>query len=236
MTLTSVPVRNLLIEMLPAESRTRFLAGCELVELKPLAVLCTPGGATRHVYFPVAGMVSLTAGLQEHGGLEVGMVGHEGMVGVQLALDVSVAPLLAQVQSPGMAWRIGAPAFAAAFEHSQPLRAILQRYLYVLMGQLAAAACCLQFHQIGPRLAKCLLMHQDRAEADRFVVTHEALAQMLGVRRVSVTRAAGDMQRDGLIVYQRGHLRVTDRPGLEAAACGCYAMDRKTYADVLTRC
>ena len=109
----------------------------------------------------------------------------------------------------------------------------MQRYLYVLMSQLASSAACLRFHLIGPRLARWLLMSQDRAHSDCFRVTHEFLAYMLGVRRVGITAAAGHLQRSGLIEYRRGHLTVLDRTGLEAAACSCYATDRKVYARLL---
>ena len=101
------------------------------------------------------------------------------------------------------------------------------------MEQLAASAACLRFHQIGPRLARWLLMSQDRAHADHFHVTHEFLSYMLGVRRVGITAAAGTLQRTGLIEYRRGELTVLDRCGLEAAACGCYALDRKAYAELM---
>jgi len=109
----------------------------------------------------------------------------------------------------------------------------LNRYVYVLMSQLATSAGCLRFHLIGARLARWLLMTQDRAHADRFAMTHELLACMLGVRRVGITQAAGALQRDGLIAYHRGHVGVIDRAGLEAAACGCYAADREGYRERL---
>ena len=226
-------VENHLIKRLPRADRMRLLAICEPVELVLAEVTFEPGQATRHVWFPVDGFVSLITLTDGSPGLEVGMVGREGMLGAQLALGVSSAPMRAPVQGPGRAWRIGAAAFRAELARSDPLRASLNRYLYVLMAQLAAATACLRFHQIGPRLARWLLMSQDRAHADHFHVTHEFLAYMLGVRRVGVTAAAGALQRSGLIEYRRGELAVLDRAGLEAAACGCYAADRLNYASVL---
>jgi len=109
----------------------------------------------------------------------------------------------------------------------------LDRYIYVLMTQLAASAICLRFHLIGPRLARWLLMSQDRAHANGFRVTQEFLAYMLGVRRVGVTTAAVSLQRKGLIDYHRGELTVLDRRGLEAVACSCYASDRAAYAGLI---
>jgi CRP-like cAMP-binding protein len=134
------------------------------------------------------------------------------------------------VQGAGTALRIAAKSFLSELEQSEALQRGIDRYLYVLMTQLARSAGCLRFHQIGPRLARWLLMTQDRAHTRHFHVTHEFLAYMLGVRRVGITDAAGNLQRSGLIEYHRGELTVLDRPGLEAAACGCYAADQKAYA------
>ncbi|MDP3669917.1 MAG: Crp/Fnr family transcriptional regulator [Telluria sp.] len=226
-------VENHLIERLPLKDRLRLLALCEPVQLVLSEVLCHPGKPARHVYFPTEGFISLVAQVDGTPALEVGMVGREGMLGAHLALGVVTAPLHALVQGAGAAWRVAAPAFRAELARSAPLQRGLNRYLYVLMAQLAASAACLRFHQIGPRLARWLLMTQDRAQADQFHVTHEFLSYMLGVRRVGITAAAGALQRGGLIEYRRGQLKVLDRPGLEAAACGCYAVDRKAYTELM---
>ena len=224
---------NQLLDLLPPEERARLLAACELVTLAPLEVLCRAGAPTGHVYFPVEGSVSLMTRTAGEGSLQVGLVGREGMVGVQVALGVNAAPLLAQVQDPGRAWRMGSEAFGLQCANSAALRQILKHYVHVLMCQLASSVACLRAHLVGPRLARWLLMCQDRAASSSFTVTHETLAHVLGVRRVSVTRAAGLLQTGGFITYSRGKLCVTDRPGLEHAACACYALDRQAYDAVL---
>jgi CRP-like cAMP-binding protein len=221
--------QNHLIELLPTRDRARLLALCEPVQLELSEVLCHAGSPTRHVYFPVDGFISLVAHVEEHPGLEVGMVGREGMVGSQLVLGVATSPLRALVQGPGASWRIGVAPFKRELVQSTALQRLLDRYVYVLMAQTVSSAGCLRFHLIGPRLARWLLMTQDRAHDDTFHVTHEFLAFMLGVRRVGVTEAAGDLQRRGLISYHRGDMTVLDRAGLEAAACSCYASDRQVY-------
>ncbi len=225
--------QNHLIELLPRKERLRLLALCEPIELVFADVLCEPGERTRYAYFPVDGFISLLTQIGGKVALEVGMVGREGMLGVQLVMGVPTAPLHALVQGSGSAWRVGTSAFKRELAQSAALRNELGRYAYVLMKQLTASAACLRFHEIGPRLARWLLMSQDRAHSNSFRVTHEFLAYMLGVRRVGVTRAATELQRAEYIEYHRGALTVLDRRGLEHAACGCYATDRKSYADVL---
>ena len=228
------PVENHLIELLPRKDRMRFLALCEPFKLVLGEMLCQPGKATRYVYFPTNGFLSLVADIEGKPGLEVGLVGSEGMLGAQLALGVVTTPLYALVQGAGTSWRMNTKAFKTELVSSAALRSVLNRYLYVLMTQLSEAAICLRFHLIGPRLARWLLMSHDRSHFDSFQVTQEFLAFMLGVRRAGVTAAAGALQRKGLIEYSRGKITVLDRPGLEGAACGCYAVDQKTYSNVLS--
>ena len=227
-------VENHLIEMLPRKDRLSLLAICEPVQLVLSEVLYEPGKPTRHVYFPTGGFISLVAQLEGHPGLEVGMVGREGMLGAQLALGVVIAPLHAVVQGAGAAWRIGVRGFRRELAGSAALRQSMDRYIHVLMTQLAASAACVRFHLVGPRLARWLLMTQDRAHADGFRVTHEFLAYMLGVRRVGITSAAVALQRSGLIEYHRGEVTVLDRKGLQAVACTCYAADLQAYTKAIS--
>jgi CRP-like cAMP-binding protein len=225
--------KNQLIELLPRKARLPLLAICEPVELVMAQVLSEVGTSTRHVYFPTEGFISLVTAINGKPMLEVGMVGREGMLGTHLALGVGAAPLHALVQGSGAAWRIGAVAFRRELARNSALQRGLNRYVYVLMTQLASAASCLRFHHLGPRLARWLLMTQDRAHSDSFYITHEFLAYMLGVRRVGVTTAASVLQRRGLIKYQRGEIQVLKRRELEAAACSCYAADRAMYRKML---
>lgn len=222
-------IQNALIQALPDADRKRLLARCEPVSLVLSEVLYEPGAATQHVLFPVTAFVSLVAAVAGRAGIEVGMVGHEGLLGAQLALGVAVAPARVLVQGAGSALRLGSAAFLRELTRSAALRWRVQRYVYVVMVQLGTASVCRRFHGVGPRLARWLLMSHDRAQADRFHATHEFMALMLGVRRVGVTVAAGELQALGLIHYHRGELHVGDRAGLEARACSCYAADRLVY-------
>ena len=225
--------QNHLIELLAREDRRRLLAICEPVDLVLGQVVYEPARPARHVYFPLNSFISLVAMLAGSPGVEVGMVGREGMLGSQLALGVRATPLRAVVQGSGGALRAGTVAFRRELARNLTLQRTLDRYIAVVLVQLTTSAVCLRFHQIGPRLARWLLMSQDRADADTFCITHEFLAYMLGVRRAGVTAAATKLHRAGLIEYRRGVLTVLDRSGLEAAACPCYALDRRAYSERL---
>ena len=226
-----MPAQNRLLENVASADRRRFLALCEPTHLVLGQVVCAPATPSRHLYFPIDGFISLIAVVPGSPGVEVGMIGREGMFGAHLALGVATTPLHAVVQGAGSALRIGKVAFRRELARSASLRREVDKYIAVLMAQLATSAACVRFHQIGPRLARWLLMSNDRAHADSFEMTQAFLAHMLGVRRVGVTAAAGALQRAGLIEYRRGLLTVLDRGGLEHAACACYADDQRAYAE-----
>jgi hypothetical protein len=230
----SEPAYNGLLATLPGPVRRQLLARCEQVEIANATVLCEPGDRIRHVFFPIDSFISLiTPSAGGAASLEIRLVGDEGAMGLSLMLGVNVAPFRGLVQGAGQAWRVGAADFLDESEQSPALRLKLSRYLYVTIVQLAQTVACTRFHVVEARLARWLLMTRDRAHADQFCVTHESLAYMLGVRRVGITRAASSLQRQNLIRYSRGRLRILDGRGLEAAACGCYTTDNKTYSRIM---
>lgn len=228
-----VDAGNRLLATLSDKEQRRFLGSCDRVELAAHEVLYEAGTRLRYVYFPVSAFISLMTPLDTCASLEVGLVGNEGMAGVSLLLGVAVSPLKHLVQGGGSALRIGASAFRRELERCPALRRRLQRYAYVRMHQVAQAAACTRFHRVEERLARWLLMTQDRARADTFHATHETLAYMLGVRRVGITKAATSFQDLGLIRYSRGDITILDRLGLESHSCGCYAAANDLYDRIL---
>jgi CRP-like cAMP-binding protein len=218
---------------LPPAERNRILEQSIQVNLAFGDVLCESDQSIGYVYFPLTGFISLVAPMTGHQPLEMGLIGNEGMLGATLVLGIRSAPLRAVVQGSGTALRLTAAHFNHALGSCPRLLRRLNRYLYVLMTQLAQTAACTCFHTVESRLARWLLMTHDRAHADHFHLTHKFLADMLGVRRSGVTIAAGDLQRRDLISYVRGEINVLDRAGLEAASCACYGAVIADYARFL---
>jgi CRP-like cAMP-binding protein len=184
------------------------------------------------VYFPLDGAICLLAPMADGHVLEALLVGREGFCGVPLALGVGHSDVRALAQGPVLALRMRAAAFQGRLGAGRKaaLGGVLACYVNVLVGQLGYAAGCNRFHRVEQRVARWLLMSSDRAANEGFVLTHETLAMTLGVRRVSVTEAAGALQRRRLISYRRGRVTILDAPGLEAAACSCYRTDLELYS------
>ncbi len=227
------PAFNRLLNALPERDRRSVLDGCEPVELAFADVLYAPGMPLAHAYFPTASFISLIMPVDAMASLEVGLIGDEGMFGISLALGVDGSPMRAVVQGAGTALRMDSAVFVRELARSDALHQAVNRYIAFQLGQLAQTAACTRFHVVEARLARWLLMTQDRAHANTFHVTQEFLALMLGVRRVGVTKAAGVLQRAGLIRYSRGDMTVLERRGLKAASCGCYKADRDSYKKIV---
>jgi CRP-like cAMP-binding protein len=219
--------RNRLLAALPPDILAALRPRLEAVELPLRHVLHAVGEPIRAVYFPETGYASMLAYMEDGDAAEVGMIGREGMIGLPVLLGADFDDIEAMVQSPGTALRMDAAAFRAELDRAPAFRALLLRYALVHHGQVARTAACNGRHHTDQRLARWLLMAHDRATKDEFPMTHEFLSMMLGVRRAGISVAAGQLHKAGLIRYERGCIEVTDRPGLEAAACECYGIVRR---------
>ncbi len=223
-------IDNILLAAVPRKEYRRMLDVLEPVTFTFGEVLYEPGDAIRHVYFPGVCLVSLLTLVDDHLALEVGMVGREGMVGIPLALGVDVSPIRALVQGAGVAMRMKSAPFLKELRQNLHLQQALYRYTHTLMAQVAQTAACNRFHMVEERLARWLLMTRDRVQSNDFQLTQEFLSHMLGVRRVGVTKAAGQLQKRDLIEYSRGNISIVDGQGLEAASCSCYQAARDAQA------
>ena len=221
---------NRLLAALPRKECRHLIDGLEQVALSYGEVLYEPGERINYVYFPNDSLVSLLTVVDRHQALEVGLVGREGMVGIPLALAIRVSPVRALVQGSGTAMRMKAAPFLKSFRENHALQRELHHYTYSLMAQITQTAACNRFHVAEARLARWLLMTHDRMQSSPFRLTQEFLSQMLGVRRVGVTKAASALQKIGLISYSRGSITILNRKGLEAASCSCYEIVKDMHA------
>jgi Crp-like helix-turn-helix domain len=223
-----MPVVNRLLAGLPARARNDVLNCCEAVELPYGELLSESTAVVRYAYFPADGFISLMAGIGGHTN-DVSLIGNEGMFSPWSMLGVAVSPLRALVQGSGHALRMKATDLQRATDDCATLRDTLNRYLCVIIGQLAQTAVCNGCHTIEARLARWLLMTHDRAHSDRLMLTHGLLATMLGVRRSGVSVAAAALQTSKAIRYRRGEISILDRGHLEHASCECYGAAKKIY-------
>jgi len=217
-----VSIANSLLAALPGRDYRRMHAHLEPVALTFGEVLYSPGEPIRLVYFPINALVSLLTPIEGHMALEIGLVGREGMLGIPLALGIRNSPVRALVLGSGTALCMESAHFLSHFRQSATVQREIHQYIHERMVQITQTAACNRFHLVEARLARWLLMTRDRMRSDHFHLTQELLGCMLGVLRVAVTKAAGDLQQRNLIRYRRGDISILDGPGLEAAACRCY--------------
>lgn len=227
------PRQNRLLAALPQAELARWLPQLEWVDMPLGAVLYESGSKLSHVYFPVNCIVSLLQVLEDGASAEIAVVGREGLVGVSLFMGGESTPSRAVIQSAGHAYRLRGDVVLQEFNQAGPVLHLLLRYTQALLTQMAQTAVCNRHHSLDQQLCRWLLLSLDRIDSRELSMTQELIANMLGVRRESVTEAAGHLQDAGLIRYHRGHITVLDRTGLERRTCECYAVVKKEYARLL---
>jgi CRP-like cAMP-binding protein len=223
----NVTGQNRLLSLLPAAERQRVLERCERMRLEHRTVLYEPGAQIEQVYFPLHGMVSLVITSEEGQTVEIGTVGNEGMLGTQVVLGARTSHVEAVIQVAGEFLRMGRNDLQRELKRDGKLRSLAERFAQALTNQIAQSVLCNRAHSVDERLCRWFLMTHDRAGRNEMVLTQQFVAQMLGVRRPSVTVAAGVLQKAGLISYSRGKLEILNRRGLEAGACECYEIVRQ---------
>ena len=207
------------------------------LELTPLLlgdVLYESGAKLRHVIFPTTGIISLHYLLENGGSSEIAGVGNEGMLGVATFMGGDSTPSRAVVQTSGHAYRLPVAVLLTEFDRAGPVMRLLLRYTQALLTQMSQTAVCNRHHSVEQQLCRWLLLTLDRVPSNELTMTHELIANMLGVRREGVTEAAGRLQSYGYISYRRGHITVLDRKGLERDVCECYAVVKKEFARLLS--
>jgi CRP-like cAMP-binding protein len=223
---------NRLLAAISTEEYERLAPHMEHVSLELSQPLFHPDEYLSHVYFPTNSIVSLLTNLEDGTGMEVGLVGREGLVGISVILGGNETKI-ATVQAAGNAVRISAEKLREAFQRGGLLQMAILRYTHALMTQISQSVVCNARHNIEGRLARWLLMYHDRLERDEFELTHEFMANMLGVRRPGVSEIANRLQEMGLIRYQRGHIVILDRRGLEELVCECYEVVKSKFENFL---
>lgn len=216
------PEQNQLLAALQPAELTRLLPHLQLVLLPLGQMLYRPGEELQHAFFPTTAIVSLHYVTESGAAMETAGVGNEGVVGITLVLGGDCLPGAAMVQTAGNAYRLDRRHLQQEFLRAGNIQTLLLRYARALLVQMAQTAVCNCHHVLEQRLCRWLLLTLDRSASDDLVVTQELVAGILGVRRESITEAAGNLQRAGYINSRRGHISITDRAGLEAAACECY--------------
>jgi CRP-like cAMP-binding protein len=227
------PTENHLLAALPEVEKQRLLPQLECVEMPLGGVLYESGGMLSHVYFPTTAIVSLLYVMENGASAEIAVVGNEGIVGISLFMGGDSTSSRAVVQSAGLGLRLNAKTLKDEFNRSGPVLHLLLRYTQALITQMAQTAVCNRHHSLDQQLCRWLLLSLDRLQGNELVMTQELIANMLGVRRESVTEGALKLQQAGLIHYTRGHISVLDRHGLEKRTCECYAVVKKEYDRLL---
>ena len=225
-------VGNWLLNALPKEDYERLLDDLQPVSFALGEVVYESGGQMDYVYFPTTCHVSLLYTMINGLTAEMGLVGNEGVVGIALFMGGDTTPNRAVVQGAGRAVKLRAKSMHLEFSRGGEFQHLLLRYTQALITQISQTAVCNRLHSMDQRLCRWLLMTHDRTHSDHLQMTQEFISHMLGVRREGVTHAARNLQEKGLISYVRGHIRIVDRPKLEAQVCECYEVVRAEHSRI----
>lgn len=217
------PLQNRLLAALPEADYARLAAHFEFIAMPLGEVLYEPGGQLQHAYFPTSAIISLQYVCEDGSSAEIAGVGNEGMLGISLFMGGNTTPSSAVVQTAGDGYLIPTQQLLEEFNRGGPMLRLLLRYSQALITQMTQTGVCNRHHSVAQQLCRWLLLTLDRLPSNDLVMTQELIASMLGVRRESVTEAAGQLRERGVIGYRRGHISVLDRSGLEAHVCECYA-------------
>jgi len=230
---STVSIQNLLLASLPAGDLQRILPQLQTVPVRLKEFLHKPGEPIDYVYFPGAGFCSIVTVMEDGSMVEAATVGREGLVGLSATLDEPPATTAAMVQSDmDICYRMKASAFREEMERCGPFHAVICKYEQALMAFIMQTAACNAAHSIEQRLARWLLVAQDRMDADEFLLTQEFIAMMLGASRSTVSEIAAELQKSGFITYSRGRVSIRDREALESASCECYKMGADLFRDL----
>lgn len=228
------PAKNAIIGALPEDERKRLLAVCEPLEVALRHQVYAPEQPIDHLYFPLSAVFSHVALVDDEVVVEVGTIGREGVAGLPAFLGATRSPNTVFCQVPGAALRVSTADLFQVLTGGGILHNRLHRYTQAMIIQLAQNVACNRMHTTEERAARWLLMTRDRVDSDEFPLTQQFLAQMLGVRRPTVSLTAGILQTAGLISYTRGVITITDPKGLEDAACVCYDTLRQQFDALLS--
>jgi CRP-like cAMP-binding protein len=227
------PKQNHLLAALPTDSFARLAVNLELIAMPLGAALCESGGQLQHVYFPTTAIVSLHYVMEDGASAEIAGIGNEGVLGVSLFMGGNTTPSQATVQTGGHGYRLKTKQMMEEFDLAGPMMRLMLRYTQALMTQMSQTAVCNRHHSVEQQLCRWLLLTLDRLPSNELTMTQELIASMLGVRREGITEIAGNLQREGLISYRRGHITVLDRAGLESHTCECYEVVKKEFKRLL---
>jgi len=224
---------NLLLASLSQKDYVNILSVSKLVELNSGEILGEPGQEIKYVYFPINCYISLQKYIDKNSSMEIGIIGPKGFYGINYVLGVKITLLRAVVEASGTALSISSKLFLKMCEKNATLKLKLLNYAYVRMSQLSQTTGCNRFHVLDARLCRWILMVQDCLQSSEFYFTHECLSRKLGVRRAGISKAAAILQKNKLITYNKGRIRILDRSKLEDLACSCYQLNKETYNKII---